>query len=299
MGKDEVEKLAHENSSFLPSGFVHDKGRYHTLMAIRSFTSQFDDAAASRNVDDDAPAGLRQEYIDAVYMLFERQPQGFNKTDERRLYNVVSQSLGIQPSGEPYSGFRYAISRDVNKAEWQRFYDLIIRLGAEVPRIFQTEYRQLVNQLLASYKIAWELREDDQLHRVLPIAVGSQVEAAFRELNEPRFAAALASFQQSMAAYNDRPQRGKDACKNIFDSLEAVAKELGQKPTGTFGDALNDIRKTQFLSKETIAILQKLYDLANNHFRHGTTAPFALKPPEVDYVLISCIGAILLLLRVA
>jgi hypothetical protein len=276
-----------------------DRGRYHSLMVIRSFSSQFDDASAGRYVDDDAPAGLRQEYIDAVYLILERQPQGFNKTDERRLYNVVSQSLGIQPSGEPYSGFRYAISRDVNRADWQRFYDLISRVSAEVPQSFQTEYRQLVNQLLASYKIAWELRGDNQFHRVLPQALGVQVEAAFRELSQPRFAAALASFQQSMAAYNDRPQRGKDACKNMFDALEALAKELGQKPTGTFGDVLNDIRKTQFLSKETIGSLQKLYDLANSHFRHGTAAPFALKAGEVDYVMISCLGALLLFLRVA
>lgn len=105
-------------------------------MAIRSFSSQFDDLTGSRDVDNDAPAGLRQEYIDAVYLVLERRPHGFNKTDERKLYNIISQSLGIQPSGEPYSGFRYAISRDVSKAEWQRFYDLIIRVAAEIPKDF-------------------------------------------------------------------------------------------------------------------------------------------------------------------
>jgi hypothetical protein len=74
-------------------------------VAIRSFSSQFDDTTSNRSIDNDAPLALRQEYIDAVYLVLERQPNGFNKTDERRLYNVVSQSLGIQPSGEPYSGF--------------------------------------------------------------------------------------------------------------------------------------------------------------------------------------------------
>lgn len=266
-------------------------------MAIRSFSSQFDDIAANRNVDDDAPAGLRQEYIDALYLVFERQPQGFNKTDERRIYNVVSQSLGIQPSGEPYSGFRYAIGRDVSKAPWQRFYDLIVRIAAEVPRLFQTEYRMLVNQLLASYRIAWELREDDHLHRVLPATISNQVNSAFSELNQPRFAAALASFSQGMAAYDDRPQRGKDACKNIFDALEATAKIVGNMPTATFGDVLAEIRKTQYLSSETINSLQKLYDLANNHFRHGTANPFVLKPIEIDYFVVSCCGAILLFVR--
>ena len=266
-------------------------------MVIRSFSSQFEDIGANRDVADDAPAGLRQEWVDAVYLVLERQPRGFSNKDERKLYNIVSQSLGIQPSGEPYSGFRYAISRDVGRADWQRFYDLISRVAGEIPQIFQTEYRQLVNQLLAAYRIAWELDKDDHLHRVLPAAIGIQVEAAFRELSQPRFSAALASFQQGMAAYNDRPQRGKDACKNIFDAVEATAKEVMQMPTATFGNVLTVIRKAQSLSAETLASLQRLYDLANNHFRHGMTNPFALKSAEIDYVLVSCFGAILLFIR--
>jgi hypothetical protein len=74
------------------------------------------------------------------------------------------------------------------------------------------------------------------------------VEAAFRELSQPRFAPALASFQAGLTAYDDRPQRGKDACKNTFDALESVAKEVGQRPKGTFGEVLSDIRKAQFFS---------------------------------------------------
>lgn len=266
-------------------------------MAIRSFSSQFEDNAATRSVDSDAPPPLRQEYIDAVYSLLERQPHGLNEADERRLYNVITQSLGFQPSGQPYSGFRYAISRDVNKADWQRFYDLIIRVGAEIPAGLRKEYRGLVNQLLSSYRIAWELGDDDHLTRVMPGALAHQLETAFRELNQPRFAAALASFQSGLTAYNDRPQRGRDACKNTFDALESVAKEIGEKPKGTFREVLSDIRKVQFLSAETLGSLQKLYDLANNHFRHGMTGPFALKPAEVDYILVSCWGAILLFVR--
>jgi hypothetical protein len=100
-----------------------------------------------------------------------------------------------------------------------------------------------------------------------------------------------------MAAYNDRPQRGKDACKNIFDAVEATAKEVRQMPTATFGNVLTEIRKAHSLSADTLASLQKLYDLANNHFRHGMTNPFALKSAEVDYFLVSCCGAILLFIR--
>jgi len=271
---------------------MNDKGRYHSYMVSRSFSSQFDETA-NRSVDDDAPLGLRQEFVDTVYFIFERS----SRFDEKRLHNIIVQSLGVQPSGTPYAGFRYAIGREVNKASWQRFYDLIIRLDAEIPPIFQPEYRDLVNQLLASYRIVWELREDHHLHRVLPTAIGEQFNSTFRELGQPRFAAAFASFNQGMAAYDDRPQRGKDACKNIFDALEATAKTVGNMPTATFGNVLTEIRKAQYLSSEIIASLQKLYDLANNHFRHGTTSPFVLKPVEIDYFIVSCCGAILLFVR--
>ena len=282
---------------FLSKPDSQDQWTLSSIMPIRSFSSQFEDPAASRDVDNDAPPGLRQEWIDVVYLVLERQPRGFSKIDEKKLYNIISQSLGIQPSGEPYSGFRYAISRDVGRADWQRFYDLIIRVAAEVPTVFQTEYRQLVNQLLAVHRIAWELHDDDHLRRILPAAIGSQAEAAFRELSQPRFSAALASFQGGMAAYNDRPQRAKDACKNIFDAVEATAKEVNQLPTATFGNVLTEIRRKQSISVETLASLQKLYDLANNHFRHGMTSPFALKAAEVDYFLVSCLAAILLFIR--
>jgi len=230
-------------------------------------------------------------------LVFKHQPRGFSEDDERKLYNTISQSLGIQPSGRPSSGLRHAIGRDVGKADWQRFYDVIIRVAAEIPQIFQAEYRQIVNQLLATYRIAWEMDDNDHLRRFLPTAIGCQVEAAFRELSQPRFSAALASFRQGIDAYNDRPQRGKDACKNIFDAAEATAKEVHQMATATFGNVLAEIRKVQSLSSETQASLQKLYDLANNHFRHGMTEPFALKSAEVDYVLVSCCGAILLFVR--
>ena len=74
-------------------------------MAIRSFSSQFEDTTAKRDVDNDAPAGLRQEWVDTVYLVLERQPPGFSEDDERKLYNIISQSLGIQPSGRPYRAF--------------------------------------------------------------------------------------------------------------------------------------------------------------------------------------------------
>ena len=31
------------------------------------------------------------------------------------------------------------------------------------------------------------------------------------------------------------------------------------------------------MANDTIGVMQKLYNMANNHFRHGMTTPFSLK----------------------
>ena len=116
-------------------------------------------------------------------------------------------------------------------------------------------------------------------------------------MSQPRFAAALALFREAMNAYDDRPQRGRDACKNIFDALESVSKEVLGMPNATFGNVLAEARKQQSMASETISVLQKLYDMANGHFRHGMTTPFTLKAAEVDFVLVSCLAGILLFVR--
>lgn len=260
-------------------------------MAIRSFTSQFGEDAAGRTVDDDAPSGLRQEFIDLAFHVLP------NQSYEPNLYRIITQSLGITGAGQPYGGFRYAAGRVINTAEWPRVYDLICRLWPPPPVYPRDEYRTGVNRILAAYHIAWDLGEDGQLHRVLPPAAQHQVEAAFKELSQPRFAAALGSFRAGMNAYDDRPQRGQDTCKNIFDALESVSKEVFGMPPATFGNVLVEARKRQSMASETIAMLQKLYDMANNHFRHGMTTSFTLKPPEVDFLLVSCVAGILLFVR--
>ena len=97
-----------------------------TLIAIpcpyapsRAFSSQFDDQkikAVNRSIDNDAPAGLRQEFVDAVYLVFERQLDLFN---EQRLHQIILGSLGVTPSANPHGGYRRAIAREVGKAEWK------------------------------------------------------------------------------------------------------------------------------------------------------------------------------------
>jgi hypothetical protein len=262
-------------------------------MAIRSFTSQFDEDAAGRTVDDDAPCGLRQEFIDLAFHVLAP-----NDSYEPKLYRVITQSLGITGAGQPYRGFQYAVGRDINRLEeWSRVYDLICRLWPMVPPDLREEYRTGVNRILAGNRVVWDLGDDGQLHRVLPPAAHSQLEAAFRELSPPRFAAALTSFREGMNAYDDRPQRGRDTCGNIFHALESVSKEIFGMPTATFGNVLVEARKRQSMASETISVLQKLWDMANAHFRHGMTTPFTLKPPEVDFVFVSCVAGILLFIR--
>ena len=67
--------------------------------------------------------------------------------------------------------------------------------------------------------------------------------------------------------------------------------------TATFGNVLAEVRRRQSMANETSSVLQKLYDMANAHFRHGMTTPFTLKPPEVDFVFVSCVAGILLFVR--
>lgn len=92
--------------------------------------------------------------------------------DEARLHKIITQSLGFAASGQPYGGFRYAAGRDINKAEWPRVYDLICRLWAELPGVLRPDYRTGVNRILAGYRVVWDLGEDGQLHRVLPVESG-------------------------------------------------------------------------------------------------------------------------------
>lgn len=165
------------------------------------------------------------------------------------------------------------------------------------PVCFQRVPGIAVGGILAAHSIAWDLGNDGRLLRVTPAAVQEQIAAAFSELSDPRFAAALNSFQDAMNSYDDRPQRDRDTCKNVMDALEAVAKEVCGMPTATFGNVLAELRKSQAMAAETISVLQKLYDMANNHFRHGMTTPFALKKAEVDFVLVTCLAGILLFVR--
>jgi hypothetical protein len=267
-------------------------------MGSRMFSAKLDDTRSeSRTIDNDAPSGLRLELLDTVFSLADADKH--KRVTDWQLYRVLKQSMGLAMAPEsPMAGPRGGAARQLRDLPWQRVYDLICRWRTEFPLEMRQEYSRRINALLSAYKIAWDLGGDGQLHRVLPAVANTQVEAAFQELNQPRFAAGLTSFREAMSAYHDRPQRGRDACKNIFDALESVSKEILGMPSATFGNVLAEVRKQQSLASETISVLQKLYDMANNHFRHGMTTPFTLKSAEVDFVVVSCIAGILLFVRI-
>jgi hypothetical protein len=263
------------------------------------FSAQLNTTAPeSRMIDSDAPAGLRLEFLDSVFSLIDTDPE--KRVTDWQLYKVLKQSMGLSMAPDnPMAGPRGGAGapRQIKDLPWPRVYDLICRWWSEFPEDMRPEYQRRVNILLSAYRIAWDLSEDGQLHRVLPVAVQDQVDAAFKELSQPRFAAALTLFRDAMTAYDDRPQRGREACASIFDALESVAKEVFSMPTATFGNVLAEASKQQSMESGTISAQQKLYDIANAHFRHGMTTTFTLKPAEVDFVLVSCFAGILLFVR--
>jgi hypothetical protein len=262
---------------------------------IRGFSNQEIGLPPARNVED-APFPMRQELLDAIYLVA-GQSRGALDGD-RDFYFVISQSLGVQASGNPYAGRRYAIGRDLQRADWPRVYDVIVRLWPEFQRVgFEEIYRVEVNRILAAYGVAWDFGADGGLYRVLPAAAHAQINAAFVELSAPRYAPALALFNSAGNAFEARPRRDRDACANMFDALESVAKEKFAMPRDTFGAVVAHIRATNALNPQITGVLEGLNTLRNRNFGHGMAAPFGLSAAEVDFTFLSCIAGILLITR--
>lgn len=272
---------------------------------FRDFTVAEGFSPSSRTVDADAPEQFRIEFVDVVFDLAESTAGALAP---EQMHRISSQSMGIHPSGVPYGGFRYAISRDIRGVPWQGVYDLVCRLwpvfagargqgGRGSSLGLGPKYREAVNRLLAAHGIAWDLDDHGHLQRVLPANAQVQITSAIRELAAPRFAAAKTIFQMAQDAYDDRPRRDRDACANAFDALEAVAKEVYQRPSDTFGAILGVVRQNQTTNSQVIGILEALNTHRNRNFGHGTT--FGLTPAEVDFTYLTCVAGILLLARKA
>ena len=160
-------------------------------------------------------------------------------------------------------------------------------------------YRNGVNRILAANGVVWDLEADGRLRRVLPATAHDQIDATITELLNARYAPALNLLRAAMDAYDDRPRRDRDACCNIFDTMESVAKEKYGMPAATFGQVVAHIRRTHAMNEQIIGSLESINTLRNRNFGHGMAAPFTLGPAEVDFTYLTCIGAILFLTRTA
>lgn len=191
------------------------------------------------------------------------------------------------------------VSRHIEKCSGWEIYNLMERMYARAKMGQYSQEKQFedgVNKLFAEESIGWRMKSG-RLERTLPVAAREQIDAVFKELEDPRFAPALTHIISAYKAYNARPQRGIDVCSNAFDACESVAKEVFSLPTATFGGVLAEARNKKSFATETLNALEKLYALSNNHFRHGMTGPFALGPSEVDFVYLTCLAGILLFVR--
>lgn len=261
---------------------------------VRDFTLNQANLQAARTVED-APAPMRQELTDVFFGIAE---QNAGAVAEERLHRIIGQSLGVGAAGQPYGGFRYAVGRDIARVEWPRVYDLIGRLWPEFNGAgLGDQYREGINRVLAAHGSAWELAADGHLQRVLPIAAQGLVTDAFAELSAPPYAPALALFNAARDAYNDRPRRDRDACANVFDAMESVAKIKYNRPNDTFGQVKNHIEQNNLMRPEIIVILTGLNQLRNGNFGHGMAVQFNLTSAETDFTYLSCISAVILLTR--
>jgi hypothetical protein len=238
---------------------------------------------------------MRQEILAVAYNLL---PNCHGAVTEEQIYYGIEQMLGQLAAGHPMAGWRQRLGRDLTNAEWTRIYDVTCWLWGQFQRAgLQEVFTQNVNQVLAAHAVMWDLGEDGRLHRVLPQAAQAQVAAALDELRPPQYAPALELFNAARDAYDDRPRRERDACTNVFDAMESVAKEKYGMPNATFGQVVAHLRQTQVLNEEIIGVLETINTLRNRNFGHGMVTPFNLYPAEVDFTYVSCIGAILLFTR--
>ena len=265
-------------------------------MVTRDFSMSGEFVRPARAVDNDAPEALRNELVDVVFHISERHPT--SEPTEERLYRVICQSLGFNITANPYGGYRARCSREINRVEWPRVYDLVLRLDREFRGSEALEeYRNGVKELLAAHGIVWDLGDDGRLQRVLPAGAQLQIQAAIEELASPRFAAASAHFRDARDAYDDVPRRERDACANAFDAMESVAKVQHSMPSATFGDVMRAVRQGGAYNPQVMGVLDAVNTLRNKNFGHGMTNSFGLTGAEVDYTYLTCIAGILLFAR--
>lgn len=250
---------------------------------------------AERNIDSDAPAPMREQLVD---LFFHLAGQSDNRVQDRTIYEICGLSLGVGITANPFGGLVTRVSRDIGRADWVLVYDLISRLWPVFEPVgLGPAYRDGVNAILAANGVVWELDANGHLERVLPEPLRQRINAAIAELAHEQFAAARVLFENALDAFNSRPRRDREACRNAYDALESAAKVAYDVPNGTFGQVLDEVRRRGALNEYVIRILRDLEILGHNTFRHGMVEEFNLTSSEVEFVFAVCAGAIPLFVR--
>jgi len=89
----------------------------------------------------------------------------------------------------------------------------------------------------------------------------------------------------------------RDACANMFDAMEAIAKVKLNMPSATFGNCLSVARERSIFLPQVIDVLGGLNEVRNKRFGHGMTEPFSLSPAEVDFAYLTCVAGVILFAR--
>src|SRR5260370_33571445 len=98
-------------------------------MATRGFSMGGEVSAPERNIDKDAPQGMRQEILDIAFSIAEHNSDVRLTPD--LIYRVVSQrSESLLPETHTVASVMQPVGTSVG-APWPRAYDIILRLARE------------------------------------------------------------------------------------------------------------------------------------------------------------------------
>lgn len=128
-------------------------------------------APVPRNVDDDAPEAMGNEFVDFFFDLSGRSVRGEDlaRVEPVTIHNVTGLMLGAGIAGQPYGGYEVRVARDIRRADWPRVYDWISRFWTIFePAGFGHDFRLGVNAILAANGVVWDLDEAGHLVRILP-----------------------------------------------------------------------------------------------------------------------------------
>lgn len=245
---------------------------------------------------EDAPQEMRRQLVDALYRaadapIFDATRISVNDD----LYPAISLMLGVQPVRVMHDAYAQRIGKNLGDTSWPMVFEVVVAMFQRLARFGRGDvFRDAVNAIFAMHGVAWDLGADGRLHRALPEGVQTQVAAMFAELADPRYDGARRLAQTAQAQYDARPRQDRDACSNIFDALEELAKvKLGMQGRG-FGDVIAEMRRRN-ITPGLADVLDRLNGMAHQTFRHGNN--IVIEPAVVDFIYLTCVGGILMFAR--